>query len=135
MRIDKKTITKVSLILLSSITIIPNMVLASEATVINDTHYYNNYYFFTGRYDDCLIYTPGSEKEEYRFLNTKEGGTNKTSFASSSFLRLKSLKGVGVVVSYMTGRLPWAGGLLFYLFRGSCRKLRQAATGRILWTN
>ena len=46
MRIDKKTITKVSLILLSSITIIPNMVLASEATVIDDTHYYNNYYFF-----------------------------------------------------------------------------------------
>lgn len=85
MRIDKKTLTKGTLILLSSITIIPNMVLASEATVIDDTHYYNNYYFFTGRYDDCLIYTPGSEKEEYRFLNTKEGGTNETSFASLNF--------------------------------------------------
>ena len=57
MRIDKKTITKGSLILLSSITIIPNMVLASEATVIDDTHYYNNYYFFNNKYTNCQINT------------------------------------------------------------------------------
>lgn len=57
MRIDKKTLTKGTLILLSSITIIPNMVLASEATVIDDTHYYNNYYFFNNKYTNCQINT------------------------------------------------------------------------------
>lgn len=87
MRIDKKTLTKGTLILLSSITIIPNIVLASEATVIDDTHHYNNYYFFTGRYDDCLTDTTENKNSEYEFLKNREDkpDDNFTSFSSLNF--------------------------------------------------
>lgn len=89
MRIDKKAITKTTLILLSSITIIPNIVLASEATVIDDTHYYNNYYFFTGRYDGCLTDTSENKNSEYEFLKNRrdefESDDNSTSFSSLNF--------------------------------------------------